>query len=267
MRTEYEAQARELRRQRAALLREFGETEGDLHAMGEERESEWTDSAVEEGQRHLLTNLDGRERETLGEIDAALRRIKDGTYGRCEQCRAPISRARLQAVPTARFCTAGAEAELDTSAPAADTSDEDIPRSGPVPPDFLLLDDKEIEAAIWEQIHDDGRIETEELRLNYRRGVVLLHGALPSRAEHSILLQLLTDVLGFQEVVDRVEVEQLAWQREDRDKEPIVGADEDNLEDRGESPQELYGSEDIIESEGEVLTEPAPLGKPAPEEE
>lgn len=96
---------------------------------------------------------------------------------------------------------------------------------------------------------------------------MLLDGALPSRAQHSILLQFITDVLGFQEVVDRIEVDQLAWQREDRDKELPDTAGADDLEDEGESSQELYGSEDIIESEGEVLTEPAPLGQPSPEEE
>src|SRR5690349_6486945 len=135
MDTEYETLARELRRQRAELLKEFDSTEEDLHAMGEERESEWTESAVEERQRHLLSNLDGHERETLGEIEAALQRIKDGSYGVCEQCHAPISFARLQAVPTARFCTACAEEGLDTAAPSDDTADEDLPQSGPIPPD------------------------------------------------------------------------------------------------------------------------------------
>jgi hypothetical protein len=80
-------------------------------------------------------------------------------------------------------------------------------------------------------------------------------------------MQLVTDVLGFQEIVDRTEVEQLAWQREDRDKDQGTETLGAGIEDAGESPRELYGSEDIIESEGEVLTEPAPLGQPAPEEE
>jgi RNA polymerase-binding protein DksA len=267
MHTEYDALERELRRQRTELLKESDQTEGDLQAMGEERESEWAESAVEERQRHLLVNLDGRERESLGEIEAALQRINDGSYGRCEQCQSPIAFERLQVVPTARFCTVCAEAGIDTDLPNDPAGGEDVPRSGPIPTDFLLLNDEETEEAIWEQIHDDGRIETEELNLTYHQGVVLLDGALPSRAQHSILLQLITDVLGFREVVDRIEVEQLAWQREDRDKELPDPAGADDLEDRGESSRELYGSEDVIESEGEVLTEPAPLGQPAPEEE
>jgi len=133
MQIEYESLARELRRQRAELLKEFGGTENDLQAMGEERENEWSESAVEEWQRHLLTNLDGHEREELNEINAALQRINDATYGFCEHCHAPISFARLQAVPTARFCTTCAEEGIDASVSEANIADEDVPQSGPIP--------------------------------------------------------------------------------------------------------------------------------------
>jgi RNA polymerase-binding protein DksA len=262
--TEYEALARELYRQRAELLKEFAQTEAALRILGEERESEWTDSAVEERLKHLLTNLDGRDREALEEINAALQRLNDGSYGFCAQCGAPISFARLQAMPTARLCAVHAEMESTTQ---AEEDEEEVPESGPVPPDLALLSDEEIEEELWEQIRDDGRVESEELEIACRQGVVFLSGALPSRGQHSILMQLVTDVMGFQEIVDRTEVEQLAWQREDRDKaqgtKPLRGG----IEEAGESPRELYGSEDTIESEGEVHTEPAPLGQPAPEEE
>src|SRR5262245_41277287 len=146
MQTEYESLARELRRQQAELLKEFGETETDLQTMGEERESEWTESAVEERQRHLLTNLDGHEREALSEIMAALQRINDGSYGSCERCHAPISFARLQAVPTAHLCTTCAEEGIDTPESEVNSADnDDVPQSGPIPPDLLLLNDDEIE--------------------------------------------------------------------------------------------------------------------------
>ena len=39
----------------------------------------------------------------LVEIDAALQRIRDGTYGRCEVCGMPIEPGRLEALPTARL--------------------------------------------------------------------------------------------------------------------------------------------------------------------
>ncbi len=52
------------------------------------------------------------EQETLAEIDAALQRIEDGTYGLCEMCleagkpksKAAIAKARLRAIPFARNC-------------------------------------------------------------------------------------------------------------------------------------------------------------------
>lgn len=46
------------------------------------------------------------ERDRLKEIDAALQRIKEGTYGICIATHKPISKARLKAKPWARFCVA-----------------------------------------------------------------------------------------------------------------------------------------------------------------
>jgi DnaK suppressor protein len=46
------------------------------------------------------------ERQALAEIEAALDRIASGQYGRCEQCREPLSAALLARQPQARYCTA-----------------------------------------------------------------------------------------------------------------------------------------------------------------
>ncbi|KAA0236274.1 MAG: General stress protein 16O [Acidimicrobiales bacterium] len=40
----------------------------------------------------------------LDDVDRALRRLEDGTYGRCEVCGAIIPDDRLEAVPATRFC-------------------------------------------------------------------------------------------------------------------------------------------------------------------
>ena len=40
----------------------------------------------------------------LDEVEHALRRLDDGTYGTCEACGKPIGEARLEAQPAARFC-------------------------------------------------------------------------------------------------------------------------------------------------------------------
>jgi DnaK suppressor protein len=44
--------------------------------------------------------------ETLHEVDAALARMDDGTYGVCTSCGSPIADERLQARPFARQCMA-----------------------------------------------------------------------------------------------------------------------------------------------------------------
>ena len=43
---------------------------------------------------------------TLGEIDEALERIENGTFGICDACGKPIPKGRLTAKPHARFCIA-----------------------------------------------------------------------------------------------------------------------------------------------------------------
>jgi DnaK suppressor protein len=61
-----------------------------------------------------------RESELVEEIDAALRRIEDGTYGQCERCGRPIEEERLKAMPTARYdakCQAAIEAAKEIKTP------------------------------------------------------------------------------------------------------------------------------------------------------
>jgi DnaK suppressor protein len=47
--------------------------------------------------------LEARTQERI-QLDEALRRLDEGTYGICEDCDAPISPARLRALPFARRC-------------------------------------------------------------------------------------------------------------------------------------------------------------------
>jgi RNA polymerase-binding protein DksA len=73
-----------------------------------------------------LTILDSIEGE-LADIEHALQRLDDGTYGTCEACGRPIGDDRLEAMPATRFCVddqAKAEDELRTSAPHEIPADE-----------------------------------------------------------------------------------------------------------------------------------------------
>jgi RNA polymerase-binding transcription factor DksA len=55
----------------------------------------------------LLTNeLLAAARQQLGDTEAALTRVKDGLYGRCEDCSRQINPERLEILPAARYCVA-----------------------------------------------------------------------------------------------------------------------------------------------------------------
>ena len=62
------------------------------------------DSATETFMRELDEGLEENADHLLGEIDAALVRIEEGTYGLCTSCGKPIGRERLEAVPYATLC-------------------------------------------------------------------------------------------------------------------------------------------------------------------
>ena len=70
-----------------------------------------TDAAVLFGHEQVVI-LEQRLKKDLGEIEAALGKIKDGTYGRCERCKKPIDPARLEAKPQAVYCLK-CEAEIE----------------------------------------------------------------------------------------------------------------------------------------------------------
>jgi DnaK suppressor protein len=62
------------------------------------------DSATETYMRELDDGLEENAEHLLTEIDAALGRIDDGTYGLCARCGRPIGEERLEAVPYATLC-------------------------------------------------------------------------------------------------------------------------------------------------------------------
>jgi DnaK suppressor protein len=62
------------------------------------------DSATDTFMRELDEGLEENAEHILQEIETALRRIDDGTYGVCVACGRPIGEERLEAVPYATLC-------------------------------------------------------------------------------------------------------------------------------------------------------------------
>ncbi len=254
-----ETLAQQLRRQRALLVGEVADTKADLLFIGQDREADFEEHAQEDRAARMLAQLGTHEQREIEEIDAALLRIAEGTYGRCESCATEIADARLRALPATRLCVDCARIHEQRPAPLPVAgASEEIPSSGPIPPDLTVLSERELEEYLREQIREDGRVDMEELRLVCRHGVVHLEGALPSEAEHSILLALLTDVIGLQEIVDHLQINEVLWEREERTKTIVA-----------EAPlpgREPYGTEDIVESMEEGVDYVPPI-QPVPKEE
>lgn len=105
---------KELDQFRAILLRKRAEVAGDIHTMESEALkgesgalSNLPQHLAEQGsetyEQTLALDLVAADRRLVKEIDDALKRIHDGTYGLCELSGKPIKAERLQELPWARY--------------------------------------------------------------------------------------------------------------------------------------------------------------------
>ena len=76
------------------------EASGDLSAYT----VHMADMSADTYERELAMNIASSEQEVLYQIDDALKRIDEGTYGVCQQCSKPIVMSRLRAVPYTSMC-------------------------------------------------------------------------------------------------------------------------------------------------------------------
>lgn len=100
-----EAERQRTLRRLASLTEDFDEVVSaslDTNA-DDEHDPEGATIAFERSQVGALVE---QAKQSLIEIDAALARVDDGTYGTCESCGKPIAEGRLEARPTARLCIA-----------------------------------------------------------------------------------------------------------------------------------------------------------------
>jgi hypothetical protein len=81
--------------------------------------------------------------------------------------------------------------------------------------DYQNLNDRDLELSILDNLENDGRLDLEQLEISCRKGVVYLEGIIPSEIEHQVLLRTLTDVMGLSSLIDRIQVNELDWERED----------------------------------------------------
>jgi RNA polymerase-binding transcription factor DksA len=81
-----------------------GTMEDELGEIGSGTGNHLGDTASATFDRELDEGLEVGAQQMLVDIDAALGRIEDGTYGVCEVCGKPIGADRLRVIAWARFC-------------------------------------------------------------------------------------------------------------------------------------------------------------------
>jgi RNA polymerase-binding transcription factor DksA len=100
-----------------------GVAQGTLRSRAEGSEASafgmhQADAGSDAYDRDFALSLLSQEQDALYEIDEALKRVELGTYGKCEMSGKPIPRARLEAIPFARF-TVECQSQLEKQSKAA----------------------------------------------------------------------------------------------------------------------------------------------------
>jgi RNA polymerase-binding protein DksA len=86
-----------------ALEREFADIAEAASSAGTDDEHDPEGATLAFERQHTAALLD-QAREQLAAIEAALRKLQDGSYGTCQRCGQPIGPARLAARPSATTC-------------------------------------------------------------------------------------------------------------------------------------------------------------------
>jgi DnaK suppressor protein len=106
-----------------AELKRHAEQVGEEHTraldIAGDDAKESSDLALRDVLQEMALKLGDRESQIVADIDQALMRMQEGTFGMCVRCGHPIDERRLEALPTARYdasCQTEIEAAQNTRA-------------------------------------------------------------------------------------------------------------------------------------------------------
>ena len=97
------AKIKEIRAELVSMRDDILKTVGKQKAEEGVDNGDSVDQASQSIEKELLFELSDNERGTLDMIEAAIRKVDNGTYGLCEATQRPIGRARLEAIPYCRY--------------------------------------------------------------------------------------------------------------------------------------------------------------------
>lgn len=101
--------------------RNVSDDQASAIAAADDGAKESADLALRDLLSELTLKLGERESQMIADIDQALLRIDEGSYGLCAKCNRPIDERRLEALPTARYdaaCQETIEAEHGVAHPS-----------------------------------------------------------------------------------------------------------------------------------------------------
>jgi DnaK suppressor protein len=179
----------------------------------EERAIELEEEAQKASIAKPYDKLDENGKVQIEQIDLALVKMSIGDYGVCESCGDEIAPRRLEAIPWTRLCVECARDYEKQHKSLPQTAEVVV--AGKVPDEYQGLTNEQILHLIYERLQTDERIETEDLKISFRKGVLFLDGALTSEAEHELALQILADSMGFSAIVDRIVINDLIMEPDD----------------------------------------------------
>jgi DnaK suppressor protein len=93
-----------LLKEREQIVGEVKQIDESSKEMGQDGIQDIGDEAANIYNKQVLLSLNENERMRLQEVDEALDRIGNGTYGICEECGGSIGLKRLEARPVAKYC-------------------------------------------------------------------------------------------------------------------------------------------------------------------
>ncbi len=98
--------------QKSSILNKTSEFKSE-QSVQKDHIAEEAEAASADLSLNLSIQLLGRNRDTLYQIERALAKFDEGTYGECESCSDPIEMKRLKARPTATLCIVCQEEQED----------------------------------------------------------------------------------------------------------------------------------------------------------
>ncbi len=111
---DYQDRKQQLLKLRNDYTKRIAAIQIDTHHKEEPVEKDFAEQATQSENDDVLAALDDEAQHMVMQIDASLRRIDDGEYGRCTECGMAIPEQRLDAIPYAHLCIDCAE-ELQAS--------------------------------------------------------------------------------------------------------------------------------------------------------